>query len=71
MVEEVSEATSWLSERCEEYGGSPKKMCLIGHSAGAQLCLMALLSLVRAGKQYPGKRQKLPAKVIGEANGRS
>ena len=71
MVEEVSEATAWVSATCKEYRGSNKKICLIGHSAGAQLCLMALLSLVNSAKQSTEKRQRLPAKVIGAKIGRS
>ena len=71
MVEEVSEATAWVSANCKEYGGSPKKICLLGHSAGAQLCLMALLSLIKTAKQATETKRRLPAKVIGAVYGRS
>ena len=68
MVEEVTEATAWVMEKCKQYGGSAKKVCLVGHSAGAQLCLMALLCLVKKANRSPGKSQELPAKVIGVAD---
>eukprot|EP00877_Chromochloris_zofingiensis_P002628 jgi/Chrzof1/12366/Cz06g31300.t1 len=43
LVEEVAEAFNWVMEHVHEHGGDVNKVSLVGHSAGAQLCMMALL----------------------------
>lgn len=65
MVEELSTAVSWLHRTAASFGGCPKKVSLIGHSAGAQLCLMTLLHLVRGSKQSPALRSHIPQKCCG------
>ena len=43
MVDEVSAAITWVQQNAKRFGGSPGRISLLGHSAGAHLCLMALL----------------------------
>ncbi|KAL4442435.1 hypothetical protein ABPG77_005019 [Micractinium sp. CCAP 211/92] len=43
MVAEVSRALSWTMDNARRLGGNPQQVSLVGHSAGAHLCTMALL----------------------------
>jgi len=43
MVEEVSRALTWTLDNAHRFGGNENRVTLAGHSAGAQLCAMALL----------------------------
>jgi acetyl esterase/lipase len=43
QVREVSEAIGWALDNAAAHGGDPARVSLLGHSAGAHLCLMALL----------------------------
>jgi acetyl esterase/lipase len=43
MVQDVEDVLEWTFENCEVYGGDPKKVVLVGQSAGAHLGIMALL----------------------------
>ncbi len=43
MVAELSQALTWTFDHAAAYGGDPRRVSLVGHSAGAQLCAMALL----------------------------
>jgi acetyl esterase/lipase len=37
QIEDVADATAWVATHIAEYGGSPSRLFLSGHSAGAQL----------------------------------
>jgi len=37
MVEDVARATAWVRARAVDYGGDPRRIFLLGHSAGAHL----------------------------------
>ena len=67
MVEDVSNAVSWLHKTCESFGGSAKDLSLVGHSAGAQLCLMSLLHLLKSSKKSAEAQRFIPQKCIGRA----
>lgn len=43
MWTEVSDAITWTLDNVGGFGGSPDRVTLVGHSAGAQICSMALL----------------------------
>lgn len=43
MVAELSQALTWTMDRAHEYRGDANNVSLVGHSAGAQMCAMALL----------------------------
>jgi pimeloyl-ACP methyl ester carboxylesterase len=43
QVDEVNDAVTWVIEHAEHFGGDPQRVHLLGHSAGAHLCMMALL----------------------------
>lgn len=55
MVSEVQEALSFTIERAASWGGDPSRITLVGHSAGAQLAMMALL---QRAKDLGTTRQK-------------
>ena len=44
MVADVDRAVAWCRAHVAEYGGDPKRMVLVGQSAGAHLCALVLLS---------------------------
>jgi len=50
MLEDVDCAMTWVFEHIEEYGGDPKRIYLVGQSAGAHLGAMTVLNKVR--RQY-------------------
>ena len=43
MWTEVSDAITWTLDNVGGFGGSPDRVTLVGRSAGAQICSMALL----------------------------
>lgn len=40
QVDDVAAAVRWLNDHVEEYGGSPRRMVLMGHSAGCHIASM-------------------------------
>lgn len=59
-VEDVAEAVAWLQIHAKEFGGNPKSITLMGHSAGAQLvCLLA------TDPQYLRARGVAPSVIKG------
>ena len=48
VAESALAAIEWVSRRVAEYGGDPRRISLLGHSAGAHLCAMALAADWRA-----------------------
>jgi acetyl esterase/lipase len=44
MEQDVKMAIQWAYRHCMEYGGDPQKIYLMGHSAGAHLCALAVLN---------------------------
>ena len=54
MVGEVDAALTWAFANCSRYGGDPGRVSLVGHSAGAQLCAMALLQRAAAAHARGG-----------------
>ena len=59
-VEDVAKALSWIVDHIASYGGDPKRIFLMGHSAGAHLA-----ALVTADKTYLTKLGKSPAMLSG------
>ena len=43
-IEDAAQAVAWVMSHIEEYGGSPEKVCVGGHSAGGYLALMVTLA---------------------------
>jgi prenylcysteine alpha-carboxyl methylesterase len=43
MVQDAEDVLQWTFEHCEEYGGDPNQIILVGQSAGAHLGMMAVL----------------------------
>ena len=43
MWREVSDAITWTLDNVDKYGGDAERVTLLGHSAGAHICSMALL----------------------------
>jgi arylformamidase len=48
VVESALAAIEWVSRHIEEYGGDPRRISLLGHSAGAHLCAVGLAADWRA-----------------------
>ncbi|KAG0343439.1 HBS1-like protein, partial [Podila humilis] len=44
MEYEVRSAIQWTHSHCSEFGGDPNRMYLMGHSAGAHLCVLSVLN---------------------------
>jgi acetyl esterase/lipase len=74
MWDEVSRAISFVMDNIGDYGGDARKISLVGHSAGAQLCARALLQ--RSGVKNVQSRTnmrdwhadvRMPNKFIGLA----
>lgn len=57
---DVADAIRWLVEHAEEYGGDPKQIILIGHSAGAHLA-----ALIATDYEYLKKADVDPADIRG------
>jgi arylformamidase len=59
-VEDVAKALAWLADHIASYGGDPKQIFLMGHSAGAHLA-----ALVTTDEAYLNKLGRSPAMVSG------
>lgn len=57
---DVGEAIGWLDRHVADFGGNPRDLLLIGHSAGAQL-----VSLVSTDPRYIGRYGVPPWHLIG------
>jgi len=68
MISEVSSALSWTMDNMHRFGGGSGKVSLMGHSAGAHLCAMALLHRAAQHKsQRPEIDRRMPSQFIGMA----
>lgn len=71
MVQEVALAITWVLKIASSLGGNPNRVTVMGHSAGAQLGLMALVQ--RAQQQQQDRNsaddaaQFMPAAFLGDA----
>jgi arylformamidase len=59
-VEDVAKAVAWVSDHITSYGGDPKRIFLMGHSAGAHLA-----ALVTTDESYLNKLGKSPTMLSG------
>jgi arylformamidase len=59
-VNDVAAATAWVYEHAAEFGGDPKKIVLMGHSAGCHL-----VTLVALDSRYLAKVKMRPADLRG------
>ena len=44
MEQDVKIAVQWTHSHCQEFGGDPQRIYLMGHSAGAHLCALTVLN---------------------------
>lgn len=58
IAEDVAKAIRWTHDHAKEYGGDPKRIIVMGHSAGAQLAALACTD-----DRYL-KAEKLPLSII-------
>eukprot|EP00439_Symbiodinium_sp_Y106_P081263 s1106_g20.t1 len=62
MVEDTILAVQWSLDHCEDYGGDPSRIFLVGQSAGAHLLAMALI------RRATGSRSEAEAaEALGQA----
>jgi arylformamidase len=59
-AEDVAKALAWLADHIASYGGDPKRIFLMGHSAGAHLA-----ALVTTDEAYLNELGRSPAMVSG------
>lgn len=62
-VEDVARAIAWVHDHVGEHGGSPQKLFLMGHSAGAHLAALAAVSeapLAKFGEERAILRGVIP-----------
>lgn len=43
MIQDVEDVLQWAFEHCDDYGGDPNQIILVGQSAGAHLGMMSVL----------------------------
>eukprot|EP00191_Tetraselmis_sp_GSL018_P022932 CAMPEP_0177625876 /NCGR_PEP_ID=MMETSP0419_2-20121207/30344_1 /TAXON_ID=582737 /ORGANISM="Tetraselmis sp., Strain GSL018" /LENGTH=529 /DNA_ID=CAMNT_0019126873 /DNA_START=53 /DNA_END=1640 /DNA_ORIENTATION=- len=73
MVDEVGAALTWMMDNAQRYGASSDRVSLLGHSAGAHLCAMALLQRApiaagsKEGRAGGGEDARMPQQFIGMA----
>lgn len=46
-IQDVAKAVAWIEDNISKYGGDPKQLYLLGHSAGAHLAALAAVDVVR------------------------
>ena len=59
-AEDVAAAVAWMLQHAASYGGDPKRLYLMGHSAGAQI-----VALVGIDPQYLGAHGLKPSDLAG------
>lgn len=65
QVEDVAAATAWVQENVAAYGGDPRAVVLMGHSAGGQLA--ARVALDEAARERAGAAPVCGAVVVSGA----
>src|SRR5205814_9652546 len=66
-AEDVASAVRWAVDDVAKYGGDPKKIVLMGHSAGCHLVTLVALDpkYLKAGKLKPSDARALAARTAG------
>ncbi len=67
IVRDVAKSIRWVHDHIAEYGGDPKRLFIMGHSAGAQLAALDLhrRSLFEGRGPVAGHHQRLRARRWG------
>lgn len=68
MVQDVGEAIKWVKQHVHSFGGSKKKIVLMGHSAGAHLAVLTLLELCIKQLVHDEDSLLLSSEEIAEAS---
>jgi hypothetical protein len=55
MVAEVSTALTWTMDHAGQLGGSRSRLSLVGHSAGAHMCMLALMQRALRAQRSQGQ----------------
>ena len=56
MVDDVDRAVAWCFDNAERFGGDPRRVVLVGQSAGAHLCALLLTRKLAARRAAAAKR---------------
>ena len=76
IAEDVAKAIRWISDHIAEYGGDPRRLVIMGHSAGAQLAALVCtddrylkaegipLSMVKACVPVDGDSYDVPMQIL-------
>ncbi|KAG0250500.1 hypothetical protein BG011_008288 [Mortierella polycephala] len=58
MEQDVKMAIQWAHKNCENFGGDPNRLYIMGHSAGAHLCALTVLN---------DSIQRIPVSLFGSS----
>ncbi len=59
-TQDVADAVAWLHEHAHEFGGDPRRIVLMGHSAGAHI-----VTLIAVDSRYLGAHDLAPSDLAG------
>ncbi|CAH1795630.1 unnamed protein product [Owenia fusiformis] len=80
MIQDIVDCMTWVQDDIEKFGGNKQNLILLGHSAGAHLCVMSVLELVMKRLAHdiplpkfstPGIPGRLPPSTVRQTNSES
>src|SRR5476651_1892832 len=63
LTRDVAKSIRWVHDHIAEHGGDPKRLLIMGHSAGAQLAALLSFAIIKGCVPVDGDTYDIPAMI--------